>query len=161
MITRAKKAEIISSAKDDISSSEMCAVVSYKNMLVKDLEPLRRSLYQSNSHLKTIKKTLLNIVLDNMLTDMPDGNVALICTKGDIFQAIKTISKSPLQYITGILQDSILNEEQMKKLSRIESFAQLYNSIVIAILTPLIKLLSFFKLLFFKIRSLLEVIHGN
>lgn len=161
MITRARKAEIISSARDDIASSEMCSIVSYKNMLVKDLEPIRRALYNSNSHLKTIKKTLLNIVLNNMLNDIPDGNVALICTKGDIFQAIKTISKSSLQYITGILQDNILNEEQMKKLSNIESFAQLYGSIARAILTPLIKLLLFFKLLLFKIKSVLEVIHGR
>lgn len=160
MITRQDKLQIINSMRDDFSSSGFCSVISYTGLPVVSLEAFRRELYAVESVFRATKKTLLSIAAQNSAlsetTNTLPGQVGVVFGNGDPFKILKILFKSAIKVLCGTIDGSLLNENDLKKLSKMNSISELYAKIAGALLSPVMKIAFFLRVCIYKIMYFLK-----
>lgn len=161
MITRQDKLQMINTIRDEFSSAKFCSVISYTGLSVASLEVFRRALYAADSTFRATKKTLLAIAtqnssLSNLTNALLPGQVGMVCSNAEPFKVLKILFKSTITVLCGTIDGGLLNEHDLKQLSKISSISELYAKIVGSLLSPITKLALFLKVCMYKIMYFLK-----
>ena len=97
MITKAKKVEIIDEGVNELGEAKLLLFADFKGAKVEELKDLRRTLKQTNSKFKVMKKRLLRIVLQKKGIDFDplkfESQVGIIFGSGEIAEVVQPIYK--------------------------------------------------------------------
>ena len=97
MITKAKKVETIDEGVNELSEAKLLLFADFKGAKVEELKDLRRTLKQTNSKFKVMKKRLLRIVLQKKGIDFDplkfESQVGIIFGSGEIAEVVQPIYK--------------------------------------------------------------------
>ncbi len=141
--TKQQKKEIVDSLKDKLNRSKSVIFTSFDGLGVKENEDLRSKLRENSSEYCVAKKTLLDLVFQDMDDVSPqdfEGRVAAVFGYEDEVAAAKTISDfrkelgkdddHKVSFLGGILEDKFLTKEEVVNLSKLPSKQELYAKLV-------------------------------
>ncbi|HVY54940.1 MAG TPA: 50S ribosomal protein L10 [Thermodesulfobacteriota bacterium] len=134
MLSKAAKNELVREYNDVFKANPSVMVVEYKGLTVRDLELLRANLKKADTQLKIVKNTLLRKAAKDTqierINELFDGPTAVaICRKDPTAAAkvfVDSVKKLPLLKIKGgIVEGSVIGENQISDLSRLPSRQEL------------------------------------
>jgi large subunit ribosomal protein L10 len=144
-ITREQKANKIDKIKEEICKSSVAIVTDYRGLTVEEITALRRSLQEVDAEYSVVKNTLADIAVKDTnyeaLQGFLTGPTALVLGRKDqvapakvLTQFIKKAKKVSIK--GGVLDGSVLNEDQVKQLADIPSIEELYAKMLGSINSP-------------------------
>ena len=145
--TKEQKQEILNNLTDKVSKAKSIFFTKFNGLGVKANEELRNKLKEENSEYYVAKKTLLDLALtknkiDKIKAKDLEGNVAVVFGFEDevapakIVDDFKKDQDEKIEFISGILENKILNKEEVEALAKLPSKQELYARIVGSINAP-------------------------
>ncbi|MDD5083544.1 MAG: 50S ribosomal protein L10 [Candidatus Moranbacteria bacterium] len=126
MQTKAQKEQLIASIGEKIKSSKALVFADFKGLTVKEVTALKRTLRTSGSSMVVLKKTLLNIALENAGVEVNGrklvGQVAAVFSSDEV-SAAKAVAEFAKPFkdkkiiVGGALGAKALSVEEVKALA--------------------------------------------
>jgi large subunit ribosomal protein L10 len=149
-LTKEKKVEVISEAKDLISSSKLTVLASYSGISVKAMQSLRANSAENNTTIRVIKNRLFKKAASqndnwksNFTGDFLTGQVLYAFNPDDEVSPAKVLAEfsktnPTLEFIGAITQDgTFIGPDDVKSLASLPSKDQLRAQLVGTIAAPL------------------------
>ncbi len=138
--TRLQKEEIIQALKKRLEGATSVIVAHYSAMTVSQSQELRRLLEGEQAELMAIKKTLLDVTLEEkpewgVNARGLDGSIALVIGHGDEVAPAKILAtfrkkNEVIEAIGGVFQQHWITKEEVKTLSTLPTKQQLRGQLV-------------------------------
>lgn len=167
MQTKGQKEELVSQVVTDIKASKALVFADYKGVPVKELTKLRRDLAAAGSRWQVLKKTLLNIALQQSEVEVNarelSGQVGVAYSQDEvsaakILAAFKKDHKDlPFAIQGGALGNKSLTSEEVIALSKLPSQDELRGQLVGTLQAPIS---GFVRVLQGNTRSLVQVLRA-
>ncbi len=146
--SKAQKKEITNNLKDKFDRAKSVIFANYNALGVKENEELRKNLKKENAEYYSVKKTLLQIVLqdkgiEGVNTKEATGQLAAIFSYEDEVAPARIVSdwqkENPdkLNFFASYLEGKVLSAEQTTALAKIPSKQELYAKMVGSLNAPL------------------------
>lgn len=146
MLRRQDKEKIVKDLTKEFESAKSVIFSDYKGMKVNELRELRKELRNESISYDVIKKSLIQIVLNNLKIDANvndyKGPIAVSISKVDEVMPAKIIAKmakknESLDLVAGVLEARYLNQDEVKKLAKMPDKDELLGKLVGTINAPL------------------------
>lgn len=146
MLSKAAKSELVEQFNNVFKANPSVMVVEYKGLTVKELEGLRENLKNADAELKVVKNTLLQIAAKDtaveQINEMFVGPTAVaICQQDPTTVAkvfVDSVKKLPMLKIKGgIVEGSVLSEEQISELSKLPTRQELIAQFLGLVSSPI------------------------
>ncbi|MFA5993328.1 MAG: 50S ribosomal protein L10 [Parcubacteria group bacterium] len=137
--TKQQKEVIVKDLAEKLKNSKAVVFSDYKGLKVKDMTILRRDLRAEGVDLSVVKKTLINIALQDAGIEMDisalEGQIAIAVSEKDEVAAAKIIAKlakvnQNLKIVGGILGVKELTAEEVNALAKLPSKEELLAKLV-------------------------------
>ena len=145
--TKQQKIDEVKQLVEKIKDSKGAAIVSYEGLTVGDTTELRRTMRAEGVTFTMIKKRLLKIALNeagikDAIVDDHDKNVSIAISKTDEVAPAKLIAtfakgRSAVELRGGILENSFINDVQIKALSLLPNKEELLAKLVGSLASPM------------------------
>ena len=147
MQTKQQKEELVAQVVQDIKASKALVFADYKGVPVKELTALRRELMQAGSRWQVLKKTLLNIALEQSEVEVKgrelSGQVGVAYSHDEVTAAKilsefkKNHKELPFTIQGGALGAKALNEGEVAALAKLPSQHELRGQLVGTLQAPI------------------------
>jgi len=146
------KQESEKALKNKLKSVDTILLVKYSGLSASDLNVLRNSLSSVHSSFMVAKNSVSKRVFKTYqdFHALIEGPCGIIFVGKDLISTTRVIKnftkeKPVLEVKIGILNDSILTQEQISEISQIQSLSALQTKLVIAMKSPITRLVFSFK----------------
>ncbi|MCF7843941.1 50S ribosomal protein L10 [Candidatus Gracilibacteria bacterium] len=148
-LTRAKKAELISSYTDAIKGAKSAVYVKFKGLSVADTSTLRGQLFSENTHYTVVKKTLWKRATEanSIKGDAPETGEELAVVYGEdlltparLSYEFSKIHKGTFTILGGIFDGSFKNQSEMLSIATIPPREVLLSQLAYLLKSPMTKL---------------------
>jgi len=146
MQTREQKKELVKNLADKLKNAKAVVFSDFRGLSVKDMTALRNELRKKEVSLQVLKKTLLNLALQDAKIEVDakkmEGQIAVALSKNDDVEAAKIIAKMSktnenLKIVSGLLGKEILSKEQVLALSKLPSKEEMLGQLVRTLERPI------------------------
>ena len=152
MMTRAHKAEEISTISEKLGKAGATFLVDFKGLNVEEITTLRKSLQPIQSEMKVVRNTLAKRALkdhpemEQALSDKFTGTNALVFAYGDASASAKALSEfakeaEELVLKSGVMDGKPLDEAQIKYLATLPGIDELRAKFLAVLTAPMSKFL--------------------
>lgn len=151
---RRTKEKVIAELHDRLGNVKLAVLANYSGLNVEKITALRNALRKSDTELRVVKNTLLEIASRNtevaVLEDYLKGPLAIALNSGDVVEPAKILvdfakKNAQLEIVAGVLEGKILSIEQINALAELPSrdvlLAKLL-SVMVGVQTSLVNVLS-------------------
>lgn len=138
--------QLVESLKNDVKSVTTIFLTDYKGLTVEELNSIRRKLEKVDAKYRVVKNTLFKIAIrDTIFQPFEEylvGTNGAIFVKGDVIEACKVVTDAlkdfeNFKFKVGILEGKIINEDELKALSKLPPREVLYAQLLSVLLGPL------------------------
>lgn len=145
-LTRAKKAELISSYTDALKGAKSAVYVKFKGLSVADTSSLRDQLFNENTHYTVVKKTLWKRATDavGIKGDAPEAGEELAVVYGEDLLIPARLSyefskahKDSFTILGGIFDGSFKNQKEMLSIATIPPREVLLSQLAYLLKSPM------------------------
>lgn len=164
MQTKSQKKELVKDLAGKLKASKAVVFSDFKGLSVKDMTSLRRELREKGIDFKVLKKTLINVALQESKIDFDakkmEGQIAVATSEQDEVEAAKIIAKAAktnqnIKIAGGLLGDKALTGEEVIELSKLPGKEELLAKLVGTLNAPVS---GFVRVLSGNIRGLVQVL---
>ncbi|MDQ1283658.1 MAG: large subunit ribosomal protein [Patescibacteria group bacterium] len=164
MQTKSQKKELVKDLAEKIKKAKAVVFSDFKGLSVKDMTSLRRELREKGIDFKVLKKTLINVALQESKIDFDakkmEGQIAVATSEQDEVEAAKIIAKAAkinqnIKITGGILGNKALTGEEVLELSKLPGKEELLAKLVGTLNAPVS---GFVRVLSGNIRGLVQVL---
>ena len=151
---RRTKEKVIAELHDRLGNVKLAVLANYSGLNVEKITALRNALRKSDTELRVVKNTLLEIASKDtevaVLGDYLKGPLAIALNSGDVVEPAKILvdfakKNAQLEIVAGVLEGKILSIEQINALAELPSrdvlLAKLL-SVMVGVQTSLVNVLS-------------------
>jgi len=145
--TKEQKKEILQNLKDKIKKAKSVLFVKFNGLGVKENEALRKELKQEEGDYMVAKKTLIDIAFKEENHEVGaksfEGQVATVFGYNDEVAPAKILGKfikvneGKIEFISGILDNKIIDAKAAEALTKIPSKNELYAKMVGSLNAPI------------------------
>jgi large subunit ribosomal protein L10 len=146
MQTKDQKKQLVAEVADQLSASKSVVFANFKSLTVKDVDGLKKELRKSGAKLQVLKKTLLNIALEQSGMDVNarklEGQVAVIFSPDEV-SAAKALAdfakpfKDHKIIVGGALGTKGLSVEEVKALAKLPTQDEMRAKLVGTLQAPI------------------------
>ena len=151
---RRTKEKVIAELHDKLAGVKLAVLTNYSGLNVEKITSLRNALRKSDTELRVVKNTLLEIASQD--TDMAvlgsylKGPLAIALNSGDVVEPAKVLvefakKNAQLEIVAGVLEGKMLSVEQINALAELPSREVLLGkllSVLVGAQTSLVNVLS-------------------
>lgn len=151
---RPEKVEAVDRIKADLGDTQAVVLTEYRGLTVNELADLRSKLRDQETNYRVIKNTLARIAVSDLglgeLIELFVGPVAVAYVKGDPIAAAKVLATFAREHPDlvikgGVLEGRVLNADEAKALSTIDSLDVSRAKIAGLLTAPLRQLMMLFE----------------
>lgn len=151
---RRTKEKVIAELHDKLGDVKLAVLTNYSGLNVEKITALRNALRKSDTELRVVKNTLLEIASKDtdvaVLKDYLKGPLAIALNSGDVVEPAKVLAdfakkNSELELVAGVLEGKVLSVAQINALAELPSREVLLAkllSVMIGVQTSLVNVLS-------------------
>lgn len=151
---RRTKEKVIAELHDKLGEVKLAVLANYSGLNVEKITALRNALRKSDTELRVVKNTLLEIASKDtdvaVLKDYLKGPLAIALNSGDVVEPAKVLvdfakKNAQLELVAGVLEGKVLSVDQINALAELPSreilLAKLL-SVMVGVQTSLVNVLS-------------------
>ena len=151
---RRTKEKVIAELHEKLAGVKLAVLANYSGLNVEKITVLRNALRKSDTELRVVKNTLLEIASRetdvSVLGDRLKGPLAIILNSGDVVEPAKVLvdfakKNAQLEIVAGVLEGKVLSGAQVSALAELPSrdvlLAKLL-SVMVGVQTSLVNVLS-------------------
>lgn len=151
---RRTKEKVIAELHDKLGDVKLAVLTNYSGLNVEKITALRNALRKSDTELRVVKNTLLEIASKDtdvaVLKDYLKGPLAIALNSGDVVEPAKVLvdfakKNEKLDLVAGVLEGKVLSVAQINALAELPSREVLLAkllSVMIGVQTSLVNVLS-------------------
>lgn len=146
MQTKDQKKHLVAEVGEKIAASKSMVFANFKSLTVKDVDGLKKELRESGAELKVLKKTLLNIALEQAGVELNvrelEGQVAAVFSLDEV-SAAKALANFAKNYkdlniiVGGVLGTKGLSVEEVKALAKLPTQDEMRAKLVGTLQAPI------------------------
>ncbi len=151
---RRTKEKVIAELHEKLAGVKLAVLANYSGLNVEKITALRNALRKSDTELRVVKNTLLEIASRetdvSVLGDHLKGPLAIILNSGDVVEPAKVLvdfakKNAQMEIVAGVLEGKVLSAAQVSALAELPSrdvlLAKLL-SVMVGVQTSLVNVLS-------------------
>ena len=151
---RRTKEKVIAELHDKLGDVKLAVLADYSGLNVEKITALRNALRKSDTELRVVKNTLLEIASKDtdvaVLKDYLKGPLAIALNSGDVVEPAKVLvdfakKNAQLELVAGVLEGKVLSVAQINALAELPSREVLLAkllSVMVGVQTSLVNVLS-------------------
>ncbi len=151
---RRTKEKVIAELHDKLGDVKLAVLANYSGLNVEKITALRNALRKSDTELRVVKNTLLEIASKEtdvaVLGSYLKGPLAIALNRGDVVEPAKVLvefakKNAQLEIVAGVLEGKILSAGQINALAELPSREVLLGkllSVMVGVQTSLVNVLS-------------------
>jgi len=154
ILDRRTKEKVIAELHDKLGDVKLAVLADYSGLNVEKITALRNALRKSDTELRVVKNTLLEIASKDtdvaVLKDYLKGPLAIALNSGDVVEPAKVLvdfakKNAQLELVAGVLEGKVLSVAQINALAELPSREVLLAkllSVMVGVQTSLVNVLS-------------------
>lgn len=151
LLKREQKEQLVSGMVDNIKAAKTVVLVNYQGLKVKEIQVLKKTLFDAGICLQIVKNTLLRIALKKQEIEVPEGlldqPVAAIWGLSDEVVPAKSVVSmnkelEKMEIIGGIVSNKFVDANTVKRLAALPAREEMYAKLAATLNAPMFGLVN-------------------